>query len=104
MKEPVTARPRPVHYLDEARGRTRAMRVLLGAIVLGGVALVAGVGLVGGVWFMDVTPRQLAGLLDRSAAAYPPVIAQAVDLLANRLNREDRLPLISPKLPAALGA
>jgi hypothetical protein len=107
MKEPVTARPRPIHYLDEARGRKRwslATRALLLAIVLGGAAVVAGIGLAGGLWFMDMTPRELARLLDQSTVDYPPVIAQAADLLASRLDREDRLAMISPKLPAALGA
>ncbi len=107
MKEPVTARPRPIHYLDEARGGKRrplAMRALLLTIMLGGVAVAAGAGLAGGIWFMDMTPRELAGLLHRSSADYPPVIARAADLLAARLEHEDRLAMIAPKLPAALGA
>jgi hypothetical protein len=107
MKEPVTARPRPIHYLDETRGGTRrplAMRLLWVAIALGGLAGVACVGLVGGIWFMDMTPRELARLLDRSSADYPPVIDQAAGLLAARLDREDRLALVAPKLPAGLGA
>jgi hypothetical protein len=106
MKEPVVPRVRPVHYLHEtARGPRSLSRRLLGwAAILGGLAVVAVLGLVAAIWTTDLTPREVARLVNRSAIDYPRDVVDVSQLLSRSLMRSERLALVTPTLPAMLGA
>ncbi len=106
MKEPVASRERPIHYLDgsTATRRSLPLRLLGWASIVAGLIAICVLGLVAVIWETDLTPREMARLLDRSAVNYPGVLADASALLSRRLMRSERLALTTPKLPAILGA
>lgn len=106
MKEPVAPRVRPIHYLEEAEATRRSLpwRLLGWAAILASLTVIAALGLIATIWVTDLTPREMARLLNRSAIDYPQEVADVSDLLSRRLMRSERMALDAPKLPASLGA
>jgi hypothetical protein len=108
MTDPTIARPRPTRYTRGKKVDVRPKKRSAWRWIAGLTAVLLPVGVIAGVavlWRMDRTPREYAEQLQRPEAGGQPVLGGAANLLADLLNRVDRLARPATViLPESLGA
>ncbi|HQT79999.1 MAG TPA: right-handed parallel beta-helix repeat-containing protein, partial [Rhodopila sp.] len=112
MPKPVSARPRPTHYLSGDADRVRfarrsfprrMVRVLLVLSCLGGIA--AGAGVCAALLVVNRTPREWAPFVIKRAYGHRHFIEETGSLIAWWLRYTDRMQPAEPfSLPESLGA